>query len=78
MIANIESSGFECIYKSIEIGARGVIAHGTASTLKSITGASRKDIKTVMKDLAMTVIKCSYLIFLHKDNRSYTFDFIME
>ena len=78
MIANIESSGFKCIYHSIEIGARGVIAHGTAATLKSTTGASRKEIKTVMKDLAMTVIKCSYLIFLQKDNRLYKFNIVME
>ena len=78
VIANIESSGFKCIYYSIEVGARGVIAHGTAAVLRSITGASRKEIKTVMKDLAMTVIKCSYLIFLQKDNHLYNFNFTME
>ena len=77
LIANIESAGYKCTYHSIEIGARGVVAHGTAATLRTITGASRKDVKALMKDLAMSVIKCSYLIFLQKDNNLYDFDFIL-
>ena len=81
LIAGIEQSGFKGTvhnYDSIEIGSRGIIAHGTSRILSTITKASRKQIKMFMKDLAHTVLKCSYLIFRERDNGSFTFDFTLD
>ena len=77
LVAGLQDVGFKCSYYSLEIGARGILSFGSSKTLSQISGASRKRVKTVMKDLSQIVIQCSYLLFKAKDCDT-TFDFIMH
>ena len=76
LLAGLEEGGYMCKYFSLELGARGIASNGTFKTLKSITGATRKSVCDLMKNLSQTVIKCSYVIFRAKDCDDPCFDFI--
>ena len=78
VIADFELCGYMCNFYSVEVGSRGVVAHGTAATISHVSGASRKAVRDLLKTLSMTVIRCSHLIFREKDNANYKFDFILS
>ena len=68
LIAGLEEVGFKCTFFSLEVGSRGVISHGAHKVLKSLSGASRKDVKCLLQSLSRVAIMCSYVIFKEKDN----------
>ena len=78
LLAGLEGVGYKCHYSSIEVGCRGVIAHGTFKCLKAITGASRKSIRTFMSQLSKTVIRCSYCIFRARDSHELFSNVILQ
>ena len=78
VISALEDNGYACNFESVEVGSRGVVAHGTAAILSKLTGARRKSVREVLKVLSMTALKASHLIFLQKDNPNFVFDFILN
>ena len=77
VIASIAQTDFKCNFESIEVGARGVISHGTSAILKRLTGATRQNVRQHMRILSQTVLKCSYLLFIHRNNPNFIFDFVL-
>ena len=70
LVADIESRGFRCSLHTVEIGARGIIPSGTITLMKSITGAPKSRVKSFLTVISRTVVQCSYLIFLRRNNPS--------
>ena len=68
VIAGLEEAGYACTFFSLEVGSRGVISHGAHRFLKDLSGASRKEVKTLLQTLSRSAIKCSYVIFKERDN----------
>ena len=77
LIADLEERGFKCTFYSLELGARGVVNNGTFNLLKRVSKASRKDVKSILQDLAQCVMKCSQVIFKERDNPSANYTSII-
>ena len=71
LVADIEGNGYKCNYTSIEIGARGIVGHGLGSLLKKITVLSKKQRKSMMKEISQMAIKCSYTIFKNRNDEQF-------
>ena len=70
VISGLEEAGFQCTFFSLEIGSRGIAAHGTCSILRKISGASKKSTREFVYSMVKVALKCSYVIFKEKDNAS--------
>ena len=68
LVAGLQEAGYDCDFLSLEIGSRGIAAQGTCRTVRSLSHSSRKDARNLVKQLCNISVKCSYLIFLEKDN----------
>ena len=55
---------------TIEAGARGLVAHSMLSFLRKIGLPSRKA-RSACKSISLIVARCSYAIFLHRDNPNW-------
>ena len=78
LVADVEQAGWSCAYHSVEIGSRGIAAHGTSRTLQSLTSAPKKAIKAAVKLLIQTAVKCSYVIFKERKNSDISLNVIVS
>ena len=65
---NIVSAGWRCSFRTMEVGARGFVAHSTRRCLTSI-GFSCSNAKRICKQLSLVSARCSYAIWLSRKQR---------
>ena len=68
VISGLEEAGFKCSFYSLEIGSRGIAAHGTCSTLRKICRSTKKETRDFVYSIVKVALKCSYVIFKEKDD----------
>ena len=50
---------------------------GAFKALKKISGASRMEVKSLLKEISQCAIKCSQIIFKERDNANAQYSIIM-
>ena len=78
LVAGLQEGGYTCSFFSIEIGSRGIAAHGTGKSIRSLCGASYRESRDIVKRLCQISLKCSYLIFQERDNHGANFNMILS
>ena len=77
LVAGLQEVGYKCDFFSLEIGSRGIAAQGTCRTIKYLCQSSHKETRLLVKSLCNIAAKCSYLIFLEKDNAGAKLDAVI-
>jgi len=66
-----KSNPWKASLMTIEVGARGFVAHTTRSFLKKMGLPGRKT-KSACKDISLIAARCSHAIYLSKDNEAWS------
>ena len=77
LIAGLEECNYHCDFFSLEVGSRGVVNHGAFKILKMISGASRMNVKSILKDVAQCAMRCSQTIFKERNNANANYSSIV-
>ena len=78
LVAGLQELGYNTTFYSVEICSRGVIAQGTSAIMRKLCHISRRESKLFLQSLSRLVMRCSYVIFKEKDNRSAMFESIIH
>jgi hypothetical protein len=74
LVNECQENGWRTKLLCFEVGACGTIAHSTIHMLQSL-GFSRKETKTICKELEIMVMKCSFAIYInHKSETGWNRD----
>ena len=66
----IIAAGWKCIFRTMEVGARGFVAHSTRRCLSSI-GYSYSNALRICKQLSLVSARCSYAIWLSRKHKHW-------
>ena len=67
-----ESTGWNCFVMTIEVGARGFVAHSTHRFLRKL-GMHNRLVSKICKSISLVATKCSYEIYLAHSSRFWKY-----
>jgi len=71
LIPGVTSCGWKARLFTVEVGCRGFYHH-TVPALLNYFGFARKQKREVLQEAALTALRCSYTIWLARDNRKWS------